>query len=236
MNGGSDPGAVDPKDKALDDEIYEDNIYSEESDIALELGKLFIEEARKEYEIFPTRTEDKYITLGKRCNIANREDVDVFISFHCNAAVAESAKGIETLYHPDSKEGKKLAAAVQKELIAVTDTPDRGIKSRNDLHVLNGTDMPAILIEFGFITNVEEERLLNDRQYQRKLIKAILKGLRAYDGRVSDYENHWAKEAIESTMEVGIFNKTDKFRPNDKVTRAEMAVIVDRLMRWINET
>jgi N-acetylmuramoyl-L-alanine amidase len=236
LNGGSDPGAVDPKDKALDDEIYEDNIYSEESDIALELGKLFIEEARKEYEIFPTRTEDKYITLGKRCNIANREDVDVFISFHCNAAVAESAKGIETLYHPDSKEGKKLAAAVQKELIAVTDTPDRGIKSRNDLHVLNGTDMPAILIEFGFITNVEEERLLNDRQYQRKLIKAILKGLRAYDGRVSDYENHWAKEAIESTMEVGIFNKTDKFRPNDKVTRAEMAVIVDRLMRWINET
>ena len=235
-HGGSDPGAVDPKDKALDDEIYEDDIYSEESDINLELGKLFIEEARKEYEIFPTRTEDKYITLGKRCNIANKEKVDVFISFHCNAASAESAKGIETLYHPDSKEGKKLAAAVQKELIAVTDTPDRGIKSRNDLHVLNGTDMPAILIEFGFITNVKEERLLNDRQYQRKLIKAILKGLREYDGRVSDYENHWAKEAIESTMEVGIFNKTDKFRPNDKVTRAEMAVIVDRLMRWINET
>ena len=160
----------------------------------------------------------------------------MFISFHCNAAGAESAKGIETLYHPDSVEGEKLAGFVQRELIAVTDTPDRGIKSRDNLYVLNDTDMPAILIEFGFITNVEEERLLNDRQYQRKLIKAILKGLRKYDGRVTDYENHWAKEEIERVMEAGIFSKTENFRPGDPVTRAEMAVIVDRLMGWINET
>jgi len=51
-HGGSDPGAVDPKDKALDDEIYEDDIYSEESDINLELGKLFIEEAKKNMKYF----------------------------------------------------------------------------------------------------------------------------------------------------------------------------------------
>lgn len=235
-HGGSDPGAIDPKEKLGDDGIYEDNIYSEESDLNLEFSKIFREEGKKEYEIISTRTEDKYIKLSKRCNIANVEKTDIFVSFHCNAAGPESARGIETLYHPKSKEGKKLAAAIQKELIAATDTPDRGIKERDNLYVLNKTHMPAVLIEMGFITNTEEERLLNDRAYQKKLIEAVLKGIRKYDGRESDYANHWAKDDIEAAMKAGVFDKTDKFRPNDTLTRAEMATMVNRLMGWINET
>jgi N-acetylmuramoyl-L-alanine amidase len=234
-HGGSDPGAVDPKDKIQDDEIYDDEIYSEESDLNLEFSKIFRERAQKEYEIISTRDEDKYILLHKRSNMANVEKADIFISFHCNAAGAESARGIETLYHPKSKEGKKLAAAIQKEMVAVTDTPDRGIKSRNNLHVLNKTHMPAVLIEFGFITNVEEERLLNDREYQKKLIEAILVGVRKYEGKDKDYENHWAEKEIEKAMKAGVFSKTDEFRPNDTMTRAEMAVVVNRLLGWSNE-
>ena len=49
----------------------------------------------------------------------------------------------------------------------------------------------------------------------------------------NDYENHWAKEEIEKMMEYGIFNKTDEFRPKDNITRAEMAVVADRIMEYI---
>ena len=47
---------------------------------------------------------------------------------------------------------------------------------------------------------------------------------------IADYNNHWAEDVIEEMMEKGIFKETNKFRPNDSVTRAEMAVIAKRIL------
>jgi len=51
---------------------------------------------------------------------------------------------------------------------------------------------------------------------------------------MTDYDKHWAKNDIEFCMSKGIFAKTDKFRPDDSITRAEVAVIVQRLINLIN--
>jgi N-acetylmuramoyl-L-alanine amidase len=62
----------------------------------------------------------------------------------------------------------------------VADTPDRGIKSRDNLHVLEETDMPAVLIELGFISNPAEEKLLNEKEYLYLLCEAVLNGVVDY--------------------------------------------------------
>ena len=49
----------------------------------------------------------------------------------------------------------------------------------------------------------------------------------------TDYENHWAKEEIERMMEEDIFNETKEFRPSDPISRAEMAIVADRIMEWV---
>ena len=181
MNGGKDPGAVDPKDKEMDDEIYEDELYTEESGIVLTASRIFSMVARyRGHEVIETRTTDEYVALGERTRIANEAGADFFVSFHANAATTENAHGIETLYHPDSVEGPKIARFVQNRLIQVSAGKDRGIKSRPDLWVLRKTQMPAILVELGFITNIAEERMLNEQWYLGFLANAVLRGLEDY--------------------------------------------------------
>lgn len=179
-HGGTDPGAVDPKDKGMDDEIYVDEIYSEESDIVLALSKKLINLLEKDNELFITREEDAYVPLSDRSELANENEVDIFVSLHANAAENQSAKGIETLYYPGSKGGKLLANRIQNRLIKNTYATDRGIKTRRNLHVLEETDMPAVLVEVGFITNLREEILLNCDEYLDLLAKSIYQGVEYY--------------------------------------------------------
>jgi len=97
-----------------------------------------------------TRSSDVFIELSDRCDIANDWEADYFVSVHLNCN-GSTVAGIETLYK--SSAGKELAGPVQKEMIAATGDTDRGLKYRDDLYVLDGTNMPAILVEVGFISN-----------------------------------------------------------------------------------
>lgn len=94
--------------------------------------------------------------VSKKANIVK---ANYFVSIHLNANVNTSAKGVEVLYNPSSTWGKIMAQKVQEQLIKpfVSYTlTDRKIKERKDLAVLNQTNMPAILIEVGFISNAAE--------------------------------------------------------------------------------
>lgn len=108
---------------------------------------------------------------------ANNWGADLFISIHCNAFNG-TAQGTETLTYPTDKEGAKLAECVQSQIIDTFGTVDRGVKFRTDLAVLNGTDMPAILVEMAFIDNDEDAVLLRDRQDD--FARAIARGVTDY--------------------------------------------------------
>ena len=184
-HGGSDPGAVDSIELEENDGIYQDEIYSEESDINLEAALILqsmLEE--KGHKVIMARTEDIYVNLYERVEMANKNNADIVISLHANAASTPSASGIETFYYSSptytSKKGKQLARLIQRELIDVTDTLDRSIKGRENLWVLRKTDMPAVLIEMGFITNLREEKLLNEREYLYLLMEAVAEGVEDY--------------------------------------------------------
>lgn len=125
------------------------------------------------------RSSDWYPSLQQRCDMANKFGANIFISLHCNSGPAKAA-GIETLHHPGSANGKRLAELVQQELVKTTGEANRGAKGRDDLYVLNKTNMPAILVEMGFISNPGEETRLNTKQYQQKVADAIAKAVIRY--------------------------------------------------------
>ena len=193
-HGGKAPGAIDPKEKEMDDGIYVDNIYTEESQLVLKASNLLnsILKRKTNYKTILTRNSDKYIKLSERCYKANKNKSDLFVSIHANSFYKNNAKGTETLYYPTSTNGKKLAGLVQKSMISdLKDTTDRGIKKRDDLFVLKYTKMPAVLVELGFISNPEEERLLNDDLYLTLMMNSVADGIIKYLSKSDYYERKY---------------------------------------------
>ena len=132
----------------------------------------------KGYDIVMTRRDDVFISLTDRYRIANDAGADVFVSIHANSFSGSSANGIETLHN--NGESKELSQCIQTELIKATNATDRKIKYRPNLAVLRGTNMPATLVELGFITNPSEVNQLLSDSYQNILAEAIAKGVENY--------------------------------------------------------
>lgn len=130
--------------------------------------------------VIMTRKTDVFIELGQRARIANDAKASSFISIHGNAFTA-SANGTETFHHPTSTEGRKLATALQTELIEELSTTNRGVKS-NNFAVLRLTNMPSALVELGFLTNVAEAQRLKTNDFREKSAIAIVNGLETYYG------------------------------------------------------
>jgi len=85
------------------------------------------------------------------------------------------------------EESSDLAVRIQTELVAQTNALDRGVKQAG-LAVLRGAFMPAVLIEFGFITNQAEETRLMSRDHQGRMISAVVDGIRSF---ILKYDNIW---------------------------------------------
>jgi len=107
-----------------------------------------------------TRLEDEYVPLAERAAIANRLGADIFVSIHVNADPDDDtpgdpvAKGEEIWIYEGSVTGRKLAEHIQKYVNTFASV-NRGIKETSSLAVLRLTQMPAVLVEVGFIDDPE---------------------------------------------------------------------------------
>lgn len=119
-----------------------------------------------------TRYGDRFISLKKRCQIANKTNSKLFISFHCNYAHNIKVRGVETYYYQGSSSGRPLAKEMQKLLLDLKYTKNRKAKS-DRFYVLRNTKMPAILPEFGFLSNKEDATYLNNENNQMKIAVQI---------------------------------------------------------------
>ncbi len=100
-------------------------------------------------------------SLTARVREANEWGADVFISLHTNAAENENANGAEGLvFSKRSRVAPELAEDILEELTLITGIRDRGVIERPGLYVLKRTNMPAVLVEMGFISNSREADLL----------------------------------------------------------------------------
>lgn len=165
-HGGKDPGAVANGVR--------------EKDIVLSVGSRLEDKLEAAgAEVVMTRSNDTFVELRERANIANRANADSFVSIHANAVYSNSVIGQETFYYPGSEEGEELAAAIQSELIKAVGSKDRGTKDAN-FSVLRNTAMPASLVELGFLTNKQEAELMKTSEFQNKAATAIYKGIEKY--------------------------------------------------------
>ena len=173
-HGGRDPGAISPNG-------------TREKDINLSIS-LKAEKALKDlgYNVLMTRNTDEYIGLYERTDLANNNYADIFVSFHANSFGNKDIRGIQVLYCPAQKGANKdmdqypLAKSIMDELLKGTGAVDKGIIQRPDLAVLRTSNMPAVLIEVGFLTNAEEEKLLKTEEYQNKIVQSVIKGIENY--------------------------------------------------------
>lgn len=137
------------------------------------------------YPVKLTRSEDIFIPLATRAKIANDAGASLFVSVHYNSAPSPDAHGIEVFYYKsetDTKRtnlSKELASFVLDEVILLTRAKSRGVKSGN-YAVIRETNIPAILIEGGFLTNKGELEKIKDPEYLKQLAFGIAKGIDAY--------------------------------------------------------
>lgn len=141
-----------------------------EQDLTFEIGRRLyaLLEANPEFEARLSRpTEDTILgtsnssSLVERVNQANSWNADLFISLHNNAAENQNATGNEALiYGPGATVAMGVATEILEQLTLTTGLRNRGVVYRPGLYVLKETEMPAVLVEMGFITNPYDAELL----------------------------------------------------------------------------
>lgn len=140
--------------------------------------------------VIMTRTTDDDVDgmngiKHKRKDMAGRkkiaEDGELLISIHQNSFTQPSVKGAQTFYNKASDKGKLLATLIQQSIKEYADKENRREpKSNTNYYVLKATNIPAVIVECGFLTNPEEERKLNTESYQNTMAWSIYLGIVKY--------------------------------------------------------
>jgi N-acetylmuramoyl-L-alanine amidase len=194
-HGGLDTGAVGP-DK------------SQEKTVAFKMASTLASELKHKYKVALTRSGDYGLDIPGRTDIANHRQADLFISIHTGGSFLHNAGGIIIFYfkEPPGQTNLKTTESFQDDEIKIawdnvqskhtgsSNTLAQSIQARINeamkfsrckvqsapLLVLRGADMPAVLIEIGYLTNPAEEKALNDPGEIVRMAAAIGAGIDDY--------------------------------------------------------
>ncbi|WP_018133462.1 N-acetylmuramoyl-L-alanine amidase family protein [Effusibacillus pohliae] len=130
------------------------------------------------FQTIMTRTDDTFIGLSERADMANRAHANYFISYHLNAG---GGSGFESYVMDgyDNGETGRIRSVIHSrvaEYFVSNGLPDRG-KKQADFAVLRETVMPAVLLELGFIDNGADAEKLKDAVFKSGLVEAIVRGV-----------------------------------------------------------
>lgn len=141
------------------------------------------------YEVLLTReSAEVEISNAERAQLAKEKGAEIYVSLQADAASNKDAKGIYSQIPSRSNafvgslydDCKRLAKELQNNLIAQTGTKDRGVQEIDTLPALNYSEVPAVVLQLGFMTNQEEDANLWSEAYQDKMIQAICDGIDTY--------------------------------------------------------
>lgn len=161
-HGGANPGATYRGRQEKDDALA----------LALAVGDIL---ERNGIEVYYTRTTDVYESPFQKAMEGNAVGADYFVSIHRNSSpYPNQYTGVETLVYNRYGEAARLAANINEQLEMVGFV-NQGVNERPNLVVLNRTNMPAVLVEVGFINTDADNQLLDDRFYD--VAQAIADGI-----------------------------------------------------------
>ena len=159
-----------------------ENQYEKHANLAI---ALFLKEEllQRGYDVYMIREGDDAVENKDRPILAKENGADIYVSIHLNSLDEDSdaTRGAETLYsNLRNKESSVLAQYVIDELTKVIGTRNRGIKERDGLVVLNSNELPACLVECGFMSSATERANLFNAEYQKKIAEGIANGIEKY--------------------------------------------------------
>lgn len=130
-------------------------------------------------QVILTRTGDYDLDLEPRVAMANRANATVFVSIHANAISMSrpEVNGLETYYY--SEAGRRLADTIHRRILSLIPMGDRGVRQAR-FYVLRHTDMPASLVETGFVTGAQDAARLSDPAWRQQMAAAIAQGILDY--------------------------------------------------------
>ncbi|WP_372996992.1 N-acetylmuramoyl-L-alanine amidase CwlD [Lutispora sp.] len=179
-HGGPDPGAI-GKSGALEKDINLDIVLKLQG--YLEQGGCIVQLTRAVDESIHDK-DKKSIRNKKRSDLKNRKDIinssqaDAYVSIHLNSFPQSRYKGVQSFYPRNSEDSKRLAVSVQKELKETLQIDDnREALPIGEVYLMQGTQVPSVIVECGFLSNPEEERNLSDDKYRERVAWGIYMGI-----------------------------------------------------------
>ena len=120
----------------------------------------------------------KRADLKNRIEIVNQADAQIFVSIHQNSFSESKSDGAQVFYYKDSDIGKKLALCIEEEIRGNLDGNNtRKSKPNESYYLLKQSDIPAVIVECGFLSNYEEAKNLELDIYQQKVAWGIYMGI-----------------------------------------------------------
>ena len=153
-----------------------------EKDLDLQISKLVSSRlsSQGDVSVIVSRNTDINLSNNERVDDANKQNADVFISIHMTGNDDPTAQGVQTFYRVGANDASdEFATLVQKSVAAYVNLKDRGATPFT-FGVLQGNNMPAILIQCGFLSNPDEEKKLTNSEFQKDLAEGIAQGILSF--------------------------------------------------------
>lgn len=128
-----------------------------------------------------TLRQKKVSDIHNRVKIGNESSADIFVSIHLNKIPQQQYDGWQTFYNANSSEGQKLAVSIQNNLNdAIQKENNRVAKTIENIYIVKYVEIPTTIVECGFLSNPDEEKLLLEDEYQNRLAWGIYNGIIDY--------------------------------------------------------
>lgn len=146
--------------------------------VALRLEALLLEAGAE--VVMARRENDVNISNAERAVMMNEAGADLVVRIHADGSESESARGASMLVPAGGavkQESRAASEVIYDAYIAATGANRRGIVERGDLTGFNWSQVPCALIEMGFMSNPDEDRLMNTDEYRDKMAKGLFDGI-----------------------------------------------------------
>lgn len=143
----------------------------------------------KGYSVIMTRTENNVnISNSERAQIANNANAAAFIRIHANSIDDSSVKGALTMCQTSNnkyngviaEQSYKLSKAVLENFVAETGAVNKGVTRTDTMSGINWCTVPTTIVEMGFMSNQEEDKLMITEEYQNKMVNGMVNGIEQY--------------------------------------------------------